>query len=275
MIKKAILLTITLFFSCSDSSLPQIKLQQAFPNLSFSNPVDLQNAGDGTDRIFVVEQAGVIYVFENNAGVTEKKKFLDITDSSQAAEMGLLGLAFHPNYENNGYFVNYTKALPVRRTLIVRFRASSQNPDSADRSSSKILMEIVQPYSNHNGGQLAFGPDGFLYIALGDGGFGGDPQDNAQNRSSLLGKLLRIDVDQIQGSLNYAIPPDNPFKNNTQGFKEEIYAYGLRNPWRFSFDFATGQLWCADVGQNAWEEIDLVVNGGNYAGDVMRVIPMT
>jgi glucose/arabinose dehydrogenase len=266
MIKKLILLTILLFLSCSDQSSPQFKLQQAFPNLSFTNPVDLQNAGDGTDRIFVVEQAGAIYLFENNAGVTEKKKFLDITDSvSSGGEMGLLGLAFHPNYENNGYFyVNYTKSSPVRRTLIVRFKVSSQNPDSADRSSSKILMEIVQPYSNHNGGQVAFGPDGYLYIALGDGGSGGDPQNNAQNKSSLLGKLLRIDVDQTQGSLNYAIPSDNPFKNNTQGFKEEIYAYGLRNPWRFSFDIQTGLLWCADVGQNAWEEIDIVNNGGNY-----------
>ncbi len=179
--------------------------------------------------------------------------------------MGLLGLAFHPNYENNGYFyVNYTKASPVRRTLIVRFKVSSTNPDSADRSSSKILMEIVQPYSNHNGGQLAFGPDGYLYIALGDGGSGGDPENNAQNRSSLLGKLLRIDVDQTQGSLNYSIPSDNPFANDIQGFKKEIYAYGLRNPWRFSFDFTTGNLWCADVGQNTWEEINLIINGGNY-----------
>jgi len=264
--KKGLLFGILLFLSCSEKSLPQYSLQQAFPNLSFSSPVDFQNAGDGTDRIFVVEQAGIIYVFESNPGVTLKKKFLDITDSvSSGGEMGLLGLAFHPDYENNGYFyVNYTKSSPIRRTLIVRFKVSFANPDSADRSSSKILMEIPQPHSNHNGGQLAFGPDGFLYIALGDGGSGGDPDNNAQNKASLLGKLLRIDVDQTQGSLNYAIPADNPFKNNTQGFKEEIYAFGLRNPWRFSFDFTTGQLWCADVGQNAWEEIDLIVNGGNY-----------
>ena len=146
----------------------------------------------------------------------------------------------------------------------MRFKVSSQNPDSADRSSSKIFMEVVQPYSNHNGGQLAFGPDGFLYIGLGDGGSGGDPQNYAQNKSSLLGKILRIDVDQTQGSLSYGIPPDNPFANNSQGFKDEIYAYGLRNPWRFSFDASNGNLWCADVGQNAWEEIDLIVNGGNY-----------
>ena len=160
--------------------------------------------------------------------------------------------------------MNYTKSQPYRRTLIVRFKVSSTNPDSADRSSSKILMEIPQPYSNHNGGQVAFGPDGYLYIALGDGGSGGDPQNNAQNKSSLLGKLLRIDVDQTTRSTKLCYSTDNPFNNNTQGFKEEIYAYGLRNPWRFSFDFPTGRLWCADVGQNAWEEIDLIVNGGNY-----------
>jgi len=266
MLKKEILLSFILFLSCSEKSLPQYTLQEAFPNLTFSGPLDLQNAGDGTDRIFVVEQSGKIYVFENNTGVTVKKKFLDITDSvSSGGEMGLLGLAFHPNYENNEYFyLNYTKSSPYRRTLIVRFQVSNANPDSADRSSSKILMEIAQPFSNHNGGQLAFGPDGYLYIALGDGGSGGDPQGNAQNKSSLLGKLLRIDVDQTQGSINYAIPLNNPFKNNTQGFKEEIYAYGLRNPWRFSFDSPTGRLWCADVGQNAWEEIDLIVKGGNY-----------
>src|SRR3989339_1275940 len=266
MLKKEILLSFILFLSCSEKSLPQYTLQEAFPNLTFSSPLDLQNAGDGTDRIFVVEQAGKIYVFENNPGATIKNKFLDITDSvSSGGEMGLLGLAFHPNYESNGYFyVNYTKSQPYLRTLIVRFKLSSTNPDSADRSSSKILMEITQPYSNHNGGQLAFGPDGYLYIGLGDGGSGGDPHNNAQNKSSWLGKILRIDVDQTQGSINYAIPLNNPFKNNTQGFKEEIYAYGLRNPWRFSFDSPTGRLWCADVGQNAWEEIDLIVKGGNY-----------
>ena len=264
--KKITIILTMLFLSCSERSFPQYTLQNAFPNLTFTNPVDLQNADDGTDRIFVVEQSGVINVFENNSAVTIKKIFLDITDSvSSGGEMGLLGLAFHPNYETNGYFyVNYTKSQPYRRTLIVRFNVSSANPDSADRSSSKILLEIPQPYSNHNGGQVAFGPDGYLYIGLGDGGSGGDPQNHAQDKSSLLGKLLRIDVDQIQSPLNYGIPSDNPFANNTQGFKQEIFAYGLRNPWRFSFDISTNRLWCADVGQNAWEEIDLIVNGGNY-----------
>jgi glucose/arabinose dehydrogenase len=265
MIKRFFILA-AIIITCTETTLPQYSLQNAFPNLTFSSPLDLQHAGDGTDRIFVVEQAGRIYVFENNPNTTVKKLFLNIVDSvSSGGEMGLLGLAFHPNYESNGYFyVNYTKSSPYRRTLISRFKVSSTNPDSADRSSSKILMEITQPYSNHNGGQLAFGPDGYLYIALGDGGSGGDPQDNGQNKSSWLGKLLRINVDQTQGSLNYSIPPDNPFAGNIQGYKEEIYAYGLRNPWRFSFDFPTGRLWCADVGQNALEEIDVIVKGGNY-----------
>ncbi len=265
MIRRLLILT-AIMISFSEGALPQYSLQNAFPNLTFSSPLDLQNAGDGTDRLFIVERAGVIYVIENNPTTTFKKKFLDITDSvSSGGEMGLLGLAFHPNYESNGYFyVNYTKSSPYRRTLISRFKVSSTNPDSADRSTSTILMEISQPYSNHNGGQLAFGPDGYLYIALGDGGSGGDPQDNGQNKSSWLGKLLRINVDQTQGTLKYAIPPDNPFAGNIQGYKEEIYAYGLRNPWRFSFDFPTGRLWCADVGQNALEEIDVIINGGNY-----------
>ncbi|NWF89255.1 MAG: PQQ-dependent sugar dehydrogenase [Ignavibacteriaceae bacterium] len=264
--QKMILTLAMLCLSCSDKNFSQITIHNAFPNLTFSNPLDLQNSADGTNRIFVVEQTGIIYVFENYSDVSVKKIFLDISDSvSSGGEMGLLGLAFHPNYENNGYFfVNYTKSQPYRRTLIVRFQVSSTNSDSADRHSSKILMEIPQPYSNHNGGQLSFGPDGYLYIALGDGGSGGDPQNNAQNKSSLLGKLLRIDVDQAQGNKNYSIPIDNPFVNNNQGYKEEIFAFGLRNPWRFSFDIPSNRLWCADVGQDAWEEIDLIVKGGNY-----------
>lgn len=243
----------------------QYLLQEAFPNLSFQNAVDLQHAGDGTDRIFIVEQAGVIKVFQNNSAVTQSKVFLDITDRvSSGGEMGLLGLAFHPNYETNGFFyVNYTVTNP-RYTRISRFSVSSSNPDSADNNSELILMSIEQPYSNHNGGQLSFGPDNFLYIALGDGGSQGDPDNQAQNKSSWLGKILRIDVNSTQGNLNYSIPVTNPFAGNTQGYKEEIYALGFRNPWRFSFDFETNRLWCADVGQWTLEEIDIVESGKNY-----------
>jgi glucose/arabinose dehydrogenase len=149
-------------------------------------------------------------------------------------------------------------------TRISRFQVSSTNPDSADKNSELILIAQDQPFNNHKGGRTTFGSNGYLYLGLGDGGSGGDPNNNAQNKSVLLGKILRIDVNTTQGSLNYGIPPSNPFIGNTQGWREEIYAYGLRNPWRFSFDPATGWLWCGDVGQSAWEEIDIIQNGKNY-----------
>ena len=244
----------------------------AFPNLSFPRPVDLQHAGDNTNRIFVVEQAGVISVFQNNPTVASKKTFLDITAkvNDSGNEEGLLGLAFHPNYESNGYFyVNYTAANPSR-TVISRFTVSSGNADVADATSEHIILEFDQPYSNHNGGQISFGPDGFLYIATGDGGSGGDPQGNGQSRSTLLGKILRINVNSTEDGKQYAIPADNPYKDNTSGYREEIYAYGMRNPWRFSFDLVTNKLWTGDVGQNSFEEIDIIEKGGNYGWNVME-----
>ena len=252
-------------FTTFKSVFSQLELQEAFPNLTFSTPVEIQNPGDGTDRLFIVEKPGRIIVFENNRGTTTTKIFLDITDrvNSNSTEMGLLGLAFHPNYKNNGYFyVDYTATGPV--STISRFKVSPDNPDSADKNSELILLTQAQPYANHNGGKIAFGPDGYLYIGFGDGGSGGDPNDNAQNLSVFLGKILRIDVNNMQDGMNYSIPPDNPFANNTQGYKQEIFAYGLRNPWRFSFDPVTGKNWCADVGQSNWEEIDIIKSGNNY-----------
>lgn len=249
-----------------------LELKEAFPNLTFHQPVDLQHAGDGTNRIFVVSKPGVIYVFENNPNVPAADVFLDITDrvSAVASEMGLLGLAFHPDYENNGYFfVNYTAANP-RRTVIARFEVSDTNPDSADAASELILLEYNQPFGNHNGGQVAFGPDGYLYIASGDGGGSGDTQGNAQNKENLLGTVIRIDVDNTDDGLNYAIPPDNPYVGNTEGYREEIFAHGLRNPWRMSFDFETGWLWCGDVGQVGWEIIHLIENGKNYGWNIIE-----
>lgn len=249
----------------------QYSLQQAFPNLTFSSPVDIQSPNDDTDRMFVVSQTGIIYVFPNNKNVTSAKVFLNITDRvTSGGELGLLGLAFHPDYKNNGYFyVNYTAPNP-RRSIIARYRVSQTNPDSADKNSELILLSYDQPYTNHNGGQTSFGPDGYLYIATGDGGSAGDPQNNAQNRAVLLGKILRINVDSTSAGRNYAIPADNPFKGNTQGWREEIYSFGMRNPWRFSFDPVTGWLWCADVGQGLWEEIDLIYNGGNYGWKILE-----
>jgi glucose/arabinose dehydrogenase len=269
MIARASSVVFFLLLALTESSQAQITMVEAFPGLAFSTPVDIQNSGDGTNRIFVVEQAGRIKVFPNTSGATTAKMYLDIADSVRSGgELGLLGLAFHPDYGTNGYFyVNYTRGTLGAgnlRSVISRFQVSATNPDSAVRASQQVLFEFLQPYENHNGGQMAFGPDGFLYISLGDGGSGGDPQNNGQKLTTLLGKLLRVDVDTTEGSLPYAIPADNPFAGNASGYREEIFAYGLRNPWRFSFDPVSGRLWCGDVGQNAWEEIDTVVNGGNY-----------
>jgi len=210
-------------------------------------------------------------VFTNDSATTAKSIFLNIAPKVQSTggEQGLLGLAFHPNYAANGYFyVNYTATDP-ERTVVARYKVSA-DPLVADGSSEKILLEFAQPFDNHNGGALAFGADGFLYIATGDGGSGGDPNGNGQNRSVLLGKILRINVDQTNGELNYSIPDDNPFKGNDDGYREEIFAYGMRNPWRISFDRTTNKLWVADVGQSTHEEIDIVENGKNYGWNTME-----
>ena len=245
---------------------------EAFPNLSFQRPLDIQNAGDGSDRIFVVEQRGVISVFPNESDADEKGQFLDIRGKvdDSANEKGLLGLAFHPEFENNGYFyVNYTASNPSR-TIISRFQVFQDDENAADPGSETELLSYNQPLSNHNGGHVAFGPDGYLYIASGDGGGGGDPGNNAQDRTNLLGAILRIDVDQPQNGNEYGIPADNPFVNNDEGFREEIFAYGLRNPWRFSFDAATEELWVADVGQSDREAIHIVENGLNYGWNMIE-----
>jgi len=244
----------------------------AFPELTFSRPLDIQHAGDGTNRLFVVEQGGVISVFPNDPEVESANVFLDITSrvNDSGNEEGLLGLAFHPNYENNGYFyVNYTASGP-RRTVISRFQVSQNNPDEADSGSEVELFSFNQPQSNHNGGHLAFGPDGYLYIASGDGGGGGDPGNNGQDRTNLLGAILRIDVDNPQNGNQYGIPGDNPFVNNEEGYAEEIFAWGLRNPWRFSFDAETGDLWAADVGQSDREAIHIIENGLNYGWNIIE-----
>ena len=258
-----LLAALLLFFSCSQTS---ESLEFAFPNLSFTRPVDLQHAGDQSNRLFVVEQAGIIHSFENEPQVSTKNTFLDIREQvrDNGNEEGLLGLAFHPEFENNGYFfVNYTASDP-RRTVISRFSVGPDTPDQADPSSELIILEIEQPYGNHNGGQLAFGPDNYLYIAVGDGGSAGDPMNHGQNRSSLLGSILRVDINVREDNKNYGIPADNPFAGIGAPVKAEIYAYGLRNPWRMSFDTSTGDLWTGDVGQNEFEEINKINSGGNY-----------
>jgi len=243
----------------------------AFPNLEFNQLAGIFTPADGTNRLFVIEQIGVIQVFENSPTIATSTVFLDIRNKVlYGGEQGLLGLAFHPNYESNGYFyVNYVADNP-RRTVIARYSVSPDNPNQALENSELVLLEVNQPFSNHNGGQLAFGPDGYLYIGLGDGGSAGDPLGNGQSLSTLLGKILRIDVDSPSQERNYGIPPDNPYAGNSLGYREEIYAYGLRNPWRFSFDVPNGRLWVGDVGQNQREEIDIIEKGKNYGWNIME-----
>ncbi|WP_124980799.1 PQQ-dependent sugar dehydrogenase [Nonlabens xiamenensis] len=226
-----------------------------------NSPVDIKNAGDS--RLFVVEQAGLIKIVDP-AGANPTTVFLDLTNLTNAGgERGLLSVAFHPNYSTNGkFYVNYTNLNGT--TVIAEYNVSSTNPDVADPNGN-ILLTYSQPFSNHNGGCLQFGPDGFLYIASGDGGSGGDPGDRAQDNSTLLGKMLRIDVDNPLGNNAYGIPADNPFANSAGA--DEIYSTGLRNPWKFSFDRTTGDIWIADVGQNAIEEINRLpytVTDANY-----------
>lgn len=256
--------------STSDAS-GKYNLSLAFPDIEFEQPVELTSPFDNTDRIFVLAQKGIIDVLPNKPDVKKAAVFLDITNKVESGgEKGLLGLAFHPDYKNNGFFyVNYTRGRPLE-TVISRFKVSTADPNVADPGSEEILLRYRQPYDNHNGGKIAFGNDGFLYIAAGDGGSGGDPGNRAQNRKELLGKILRIDVNKQTSNLPYSIPADNPFKENKDGFREEIYAYGMRNPWRFSFDRSTGALWAGDVGQNKIEEVDVIEKGGNYGWHIME-----
>ena len=266
---------LTAFPACAQSEMepqPQEdgppRLVDAFPNLSFRRPVDFQQP-EGSDQVFVVEQAGVIRVFDNDPAATEAHVFLDIRDRVRDSgnEEGLLGLAFHPDYASNGYFfVDYTASDP-RRTVIARYSTSG---GTAVRESEEVILEVNQPYGNHNAGQIVFGPDGYLYVTLGDGGSGGDPEENGQNPRSLLGSILRIDVDRQEAGKRYAVPEDNPFVDNANGYREEIYAWGLRNPWRISFDPETSRLWAGDVGQNRFEEVDVIEKGKNYGWDVME-----
>lgn len=271
------------------------RIEPAFPGLDLDGMVAMAEPDDGTGRLFVVLQPGRIVTFPNDPGASSAGVFLDISPkvNDRGNEEGLLGMAFDPDFRENGYFyVYYTvsesgdsllsrltdavlSVLPVvdsggsRWSVASRFSVSPINAAVADPDSELIFMVVPQPYSNHNGGNLVFGPDGYLYIGLGDGGGGGDPQENAQDPSNLLGTLLRIDVSSIDATGAYAIPPDNPFAGE-EGARPEIWAYGLRNPWRFSFDRVTDDLWAADVGQNQYEEIDLVLPGRNYGWNVME-----
>lgn len=245
---------------------PQIQLNQIVSGID--RPVLVTHGGDNSGRLFIVEQRGKIRIFNN--GALLNAPFLDITNRIQCCgERGLLSVAFPPGYGANKFhfYVNYTNS--IGNTIVSRFALISA--DQADPDSEEILLDIGQPFENHNGGQLAFGPDGMLYIGMGDGGNAGDPFGNSQNLNSLLGKMLRIDV---ESNVNpYAIPANNPF-NNLQNVRPEIWSYGLRNPWRFSFDRATGDLYIADVGQNLFEEVNMQDSsskgGENYGWNIVE-----
>ena len=252
---------------------PSIDVARVFPSLTFQSLVSLQQAPGDATRWLAVEQGGVIRVFANDQSAAASTVFLDITARvTSGGERGLLGIAFHPNFPATPYvYVSYTGQLSGLTSFVSRF-SSNDGGQTLDPNSEQVVISIAQENTNHNGGHVQFGPDGNLYLGLGDGGGGGDPNERAQDNQYLLGTMIRLDID---GGLPYAIPAGNPFEANPvcpQGFSAtqdcpEIYAWGLRNPWRFSFDSQTGTLWAGDVGQGSWEEIDVITAGGDYGWD--------
>ena len=289
--------------------LPSVTLQPVFAKFSelpghggqddqYGRPVWMSEAPDGSGRMFIVYQKGTIWIVKKNSDGADAKLFLDISDRDPMAgnnnECGLLSIAFHPGFATNGLFYiyynqansaddmrriqrGYPLAFPLR-SVVSEFKLA-RDPDKADLSSERILLEVPQPFGNHKGGELCFGPDGYLYLGLGDGGLADDPFGSGQNTATLLAKMLRIDVNtrstvgrgMRKHELQYGIPQDNPFVNEidmTAASQKEIYAWGLRNPWRYSFDRATGALWCGDVGQDLWEAVYIIQKGGNYGWSV-------
>ena len=245
----------------------QLSFEPVHNNISFKEPIQVLYDGVDDAHMYVVEKDGVVYKVSEDPTTTEKTKVMDIKDRVvvKNSEEGLLSLAFHPNFkENKLLYVWYTADDPDSRkndTLLSSFKVSGDGV--VDNSSETIIMTVKQPWGNHNGGTVLFGPDGMLYLSIGDGGSGGDPHGNGQNKNTLLGAVIRIDVDNAGDGRAYAIPADNPFVNEKHT-RAEIWAYGLRNVWRMSFDRDTGKLWAGDVGQHDWEEIDIIESGGNY-----------
>lgn len=254
------------------AAIPAIRLEPAFPKLTFQRPVFITHAPEPhSNLMLVVEQSGRILALENRSDVSETQVFLDIRAKVRMRhnEEGLLSLVFHPKFAQNGQFFVYYSVSNPKRNRIARYTMMKDEAGAAagglrgDPDSEQAILEVEQKYGNHNGSTLLFGPDGFLYASFGDGGLADDPHLNGQNLGTLLASIIRIDVDRAEGDKPYAIPGDNPFVNRA-GARPEIWAYGLRNVWRMSFDRKTGDLWAGDVGQNLWEEIDVIVKGGNY-----------
>lgn len=247
---------------------PNVRFEPMHTRLMFDEPVQVIYDGVQTDTVYVVEKDGIIQNVSVNKEATEKSPFLDITDRVGVTndEEGLLSAVFHPKYATNGEIYVWYSAQNPKRGVLSRF-TKSEDKNSVDKSSEEVLLEVREPWGNHNGGTVLFGPDRYLYVGIGDGGAANDPHGNGQNKNSLLGSVIRIDVSSTLGDEKktkpYAIPPDNPLVGQ-EGFREELWAWGLRNPWRMSFDKKTGKLWAGDVGQNAWEEIDIVESGKNY-----------
>jgi hypothetical protein len=257
-----------------DTSPLPIKTVRAFPNLKPRRPVAITGAADGKNRLFICSEFGQLLIIPNAADqqTEETKTFLDIEEKvdymEKENEEGLLGLVFHPKFKQNGeFFVYYTIKDPPHTSTISRFKVSKDDPNQADPKSEEVILSIKQPYWNHNGGNLLFGPDGYLYIGLGDGGSANDPHGNGQKLDTLLGKILRIDVDHKEEGKAYAVPKDNPFAGRSDA-RPEIYCLGVRNIWGMAFDPATKLFWAADVGQNLWEEVNIIEKGGNYGWSV-------
>ena len=258
------------------AELPKLKTEVAFPKLTFNRPVVLADPGDGSGLLFVVEQPGVIVSFPDDKGTADKATFLDIRPevNSRGNEEGLLGLAFHPKYKENGQFFVYYSWMKGndRYSVVSRFNVSKSDPRKADPATEKrIWVSAKDPFENHNGGCILFGPDGYLYISLGDSGGGGDPLTTGQNPKDWFASLLRIDVDHPADGKAYGIPSDNPARRDPAKFAAwapEVYCIGLRNVWKFSFDPATKALWAGDVGQNNWEIVHVIENGGNYGWSI-------
>lgn len=245
---------------------PNIKLVPTFTQQKIKLPTTIAIPQDDSNRLFLVQQFGKITILPKDRNSATETTFLDLTDRpliQQQFEEGLLGLAFHPDYAKNRKFYLYYTLQDPKHSVLSEMQTSAEDPNKADPTTERILLEIPQPYWNHNSGNLLFGPDGYLYLAIGDGGKANDPLQFSQNTFVYNGKILRIDVNSRSGNRPYGLPSDNPFLNKP-GYHPEIFALGLRNPWGLTFHPETGELWAADVGQNAWEEINIITKGGNY-----------